>query len=129
PEARSRIMRAMEFYDRAADENLVLYYGIDLFVNGCVVLALAEAPMGKCDRALKLCRDAQARAAELSHLVSQAFSLALIAQVHQIRREPARAAVVAGELSTMSHEHGFSEMLGQAEWILGWAMVEQDRRE
>ena len=29
----------------------------------------------------------------------------------------------------MSHEHGFSEMLGGAEWISGWAMVEQDRGE
>src|SRR5262249_17237550 len=93
PEARSHFMRAMEFYDHAADENLVLYYGMDLFVLSCVLLAFAEAPMGRCDLALKLCRDAQARAAELSHLVSQAFSLAIIAQVHQVRREPARAAV------------------------------------
>jgi predicted ATPase len=44
-----------------------------------------------------------------------------------MRREPARAALAARELSTMSHEHGFGEMLGWAEWITGWAMVEQHR--
>jgi predicted ATPase/class 3 adenylate cyclase len=129
PDARSRFMRAIEFYDHAADENLVLYYGIDPFVVSCLMLGFAEAPMGRCDRALKLCQDAQARGAELSHLFSQAFSLAIIAQLHQIRREPARAAVAAGELSTMSQEHGFSEMLGWAQWITGWAMVEQHRGE
>jgi class 3 adenylate cyclase len=127
PEARSRIMRAMEFCDRTADENLLLYYGIDPFVLGCLMLGFAYTPMGRCDQALKLCGDAQARAAELSHLYSQAFSLAVIAQVHQMRREPARAALAARELSTMSHEHGFDEMLGWAEWITGWAMVEQHR--
>jgi ATP/maltotriose-dependent transcriptional regulator MalT len=119
----------MEFYGRAADENLVLYYGIDLFVNGCIVLAFTEAAMGRCDRALKLCSDAQARAAEISHLFSQAFSLNTIAAVHQMRREPARAEAAARELLTMSHEHGFSELIGWAKLITGWAMVEQDRGE
>ena len=128
-EARSRFIRAIEFYDHAADENLVLYFGIDLFVLSCLLLASAEAPMGRCDRALKLCRDAQARAAEISHLFSKAFSLGTIAGVHQMRREPEHAELAARELSTMSHEHGFSEMLGGAEWISGWAMVEQDRGE
>jgi tetratricopeptide (TPR) repeat protein len=128
-EARSRIMRAMGFYDRAADENLVLYYGIDLFVLSCIVLAFAEAPMGRSDRALKLCRDAQARAEEISHLLSKAFSLMSIACVHQMQREPEHAELAARELSTMGYEHGFSEMLGWAEWVLGWAMVEQHRGE
>jgi tetratricopeptide (TPR) repeat protein len=129
PEARSRIMRAMEFYDRAADENLVLYYGIDLFVVSCLMLAFAEAPMGRCDLALKLCSDAQARAAELSHLFSEAFSLIVTSQVHQMRREPARAEAAARESSAMGHEQGLSEILGWAEWVIGWAMVEQHRGE
>jgi hypothetical protein len=128
-EARSRTMRAMELYDHAADENLVLYYGIDPFVVSCLMLGFAEAPTGRCDRALKLCRDAQARAAEISHLYSQAFSLAVIGQVHQMRREPARAEAISRELSTISYEHGFREMLGWADWIVGWAMLEQDRVE
>jgi class 3 adenylate cyclase len=129
PEARSRVIRAMEFYDRAADENLILYYGIDLFVLSCIVLAYAEAPMGRCDRALELCRDAQARAAELSHPLSKAFSLLAIAHVHQMCREPVRAEAAARELSTMSQERGFSEILGWADWIIGWAMVEQHHGE
>jgi tetratricopeptide (TPR) repeat protein len=129
PEARSRIMRAMEFYDRAADENLVLYFGIDLFVNGCIVLAFAEAAMGRCDVALKLCSDALVRAAEISHLFSKAFSLNTIAAVHQMRREPARTEAAARELSTMGHEHGFTELLGWADLLIGWAMLEQHRGE
>ena len=128
PEARSRFMRAMEFYDHAADENLVLYY-VDVFVLSCVLLAFAEGAMGRCNRALKLCRDGQARAAELSHAFSKAFSLMGIAQVHQIRREPARAEVAASELSTKCRELGFSEILGWGNWVLGWAMVEQHRGE
>jgi len=119
----------MEFYDRTADENLALYYGIDPFVVGCLMLGFADTPMGRCDRALKLCSDALARATELSHLYSQTFSLAVIGQVHQMRREPARAELAARELSTMSHEHGFNELPGWAEWILGWAMLEQHRGE
>src|SRR5262249_36947418 len=35
----------------------------------------------------------------------------------------------ARELLTMSHEHGFSELIGWAKLITGWAMVEQDRGE
>src|SRR5262249_497823 len=65
----------------------------------------------------------------LSHPFSEAFSLMGISLVHQMRREPARAEAAARELSTMSHEHGFSELLGWAELITGWAMVEQNRGE
>ena len=37
--------------------------------------------------------------------------------------------MAAGELSKMSHEHGFSEMLGWADWVIGWAACEQNRVE
>jgi predicted ATPase len=124
-EAHSHMLRATQLYDRTADKNLAPYYGMDPFVLSCVMLALAENSIGRCDRALSLCRDARARTTELSHLYSTAFSLMGIACVHQLRREPGRAEAAARELSTMCREHGLSEMLGWGEWVLGWAILEQ----
>jgi tetratricopeptide (TPR) repeat protein len=121
PEARSQSLAAMELYDHAADKDLALYYGIDPFVISCWNLATVENSMGRCDRALNLCRDARTHATELSHLYSTAFTLMGTACLHQMHREAVRAEAAARELSTMCREHGFSEMLGWGEWVLGWA--------
>jgi len=124
-EAGPHILLATELYDRAADKDLTLYYGMDPFVLSCVMLAWVENSMGRCDRALNLCRDARARATQLSHLYSIAFSLMGMACMHQMRREAGHAETAARDLSTMCREHGFTEMLGWGEWVRGWAMLEQ----
>jgi tetratricopeptide (TPR) repeat protein len=128
-ESRAHLLRATELYDRAADKDLALYYGMDPFVLSCALLAYIETFMGSCDRALNLCIEARARAIELSHPYSAAFALMGIAQMYLMRGEPERAGSTSVELTTMCREHGFSEVLGWADWVLGWAMVEQNRVE
>jgi predicted ATPase len=128
-ESRSHLLKATELYDCAADKDLALYYGLDPFVLICVLLAHLETFVGSGDHALNLCIEARARAIELSHPYSAAFALMGIAQMHQMRREPERAVSASVELSTMCREHGFSEVLGWADWVLGWATVEQNRAE
>ena len=124
-EACSHLMAATELYERGTDQDLAVYYGMDPFAMSCDVLAFAECPMGRCDLALKLCRDAQSRAAELSHLYSSAFSLMAVALVHHICRDVGPAKAAAAELVTICREHGFSELLGWGQWLLGWTMVER----
>jgi predicted ATPase len=128
-EARLQALAAMELYDRAADKDLALYYGMDPFAMSCWNLALVENSMGRCDHALNLCRDARAHATELSHVYSTAFSLMGIACLHQMHRQAGHAEAATRELSRMCREHGFSEMLGWAEWVLGWALFEQNRED
>jgi predicted ATPase/class 3 adenylate cyclase len=125
--ARSHMMAARELYDRAIDQDLALYYGMDPFSMCCLVLAFAECPMGRCNLALKLCRDAQARATEVSHIFSSAFSLNAVMTVHHMCREVEQAEAAAAELVTICREHGFSELLGWGYWAIGWAMLERHR--
>jgi class 3 adenylate cyclase/tetratricopeptide (TPR) repeat protein len=126
-ESRSHLAQAAELYDHAVDGDLALFYGMDPLVLANTVLAFVEVVTGRPDRAEKLCREAHARATELSHLYSNAFSLCGTASVHQMRRGAAPAEAAALELSTMCREHGFTEMLGWGEWVRGWAMLEQGR--
>jgi class 3 adenylate cyclase/tetratricopeptide (TPR) repeat protein len=128
-EARSHTLQAMQLYDRTADKDLTLYYGVDPFAMSCWNLAFAETSMGRCDHALKLCREALTHATELSHLYSRAFSLMGVASVHQMRGEAGHTEDAARELSTMCRVHGFSEMLGWGQWLLGWAAFEQNPSE
>jgi hypothetical protein len=79
--------------------------------------------------AITLARDALARATELSHLYSIAFARMTIACVYQIRREAGLAEAAARELSTLCREHEFNEMLGWGQWVLGWAVFEQNQAE
>ena len=125
--SRAHTMAALELYDRAIDQDLVPYYGMDPLSLFCITLAYAECAMGRCDLALKLCRDAQVRATEVSHILSSAFSLLAVMTVHYMCREVEQAEAAAAEVVPICREHGFSEALGWGCWVLGWAMLERHR--
>ena len=61
----SHYLQATGLYDRTADKDLALYYGLDPFVLSSVGLGHVETFIGRCDRTLNLTGHVRARATEL----------------------------------------------------------------
>lgn len=117
--------RAAGLYDPQRDHDLVAYYGMDPFGLSCGMTAWTRQILGRSDQALSACSAALARARELSHAYSVAFTLMIGAVVHLMQGNAAATRTALTELLPLCAEHGLSEIMVYAEWAAGWAAFQE----
>ena len=120
-EGRRHEDRAHELYDPVRDRDLVAYYGMDPFGLSCGVAAMGRQVLGTSLQAWGICEAGLARARELSHTYSIAFTLMTGAGVRLMQRDVARTETALPELVSLCAEHNYTEMMGWAQWMSSWA--------
>jgi predicted ATPase len=125
-EARQHIERALALYRREAHGQHALQYGgHDPGVCGYVCDAVIGATMGYPDRALEDIQKSLALARGLEHPPTLAQALWFAAELHQIRREPAKVEEYVSELMPLLGAHGSAVGIANATMLRGWARVMQ----
>ena len=80
---------------------------------------------GYADQARQLCHQALSLARQLAHSHSKAVALSSTALLHNWLGEPQAAHDLAGELMTLTHEHGFPQWLAVGTFLQGWTRAHQ----
>jgi predicted ATPase len=127
--ARSHLEEGMARYMPAQRRSPVFRAGQDPGVACRVYSANTLWLLGYPDQAMARVRDGLALAAELAHPFSDAFALALVSIVCQLRREGQDAYDHAEAGVTLSSEQGFPFWLALSAFLRGWALTALGQRE
>ena len=120
-EARSHLQRALALFQPGRDDDLAFRFGPDPGVNAMAFLAIASWPLGEVDCANSLIDRMQTRIAGLEHVSTIAFARMHAALFELMRRDPARAASNASELSRLAREHDLPMWRAFGMFLDGWA--------
>jgi class 3 adenylate cyclase/tetratricopeptide (TPR) repeat protein len=124
--ARDHIQKGVALYRRELHGQQALQYGgHDPAVCGHVCNAVIVATMGYPDQAVEDIRKALALARGLDHPPTLAQALWFAAELHQIRREPAKVEEYVSELLPLLTMHGSAVGVANATMLRGWARVMQ----
>jgi len=122
--ARAQLERALSLHDRRRSDTPGLE-SIEVPALGHRALVLWH--LGCPEQALAGSRSAVIAARRRGLPVSIAFALMLAAWVHRLRREPEATRALAAELVTLATEYGFSVLVAQGTFELGWALAAEGR--
>jgi predicted ATPase len=122
--ARDHIQKAVALYRRESHGQQALQYGgHDPGVCGYVCNAVIAATMGYPDRAVEDIHKGLALGRDLDHPPTLAQALWFAAELHQIRREPAKVEEYVSEVLPMLAMHGSAVGVANATMLRGWARV------
>jgi predicted ATPase len=125
--ARTHQERAFALYDPVAHRGLTAVYGEDPGISCLVYGAVALWALGFPDQALRAVTAARARATELANPFDAARALYFTAIIHLCRRETSAVREVAGALTRLCREHGYSLLVAGGAILQGWSLVEQEQ--
>jgi tetratricopeptide (TPR) repeat protein len=91
--------------------------------------AQVRLALGRSDEALKLVDEALRRARQLKHPFMLASALTGASTVRYQRREPEAARETADASIALAEQYGFSEFLGRARAVRGWALSQLGQTE
>jgi predicted ATPase len=123
--ARAHFEQGMAFYDPQQHRSHALVYGLD---PGVVCRCFAAMPiwvLGYPNQSLQSIHEAMTLAQEFAHPFSLAFALAIVACVHQYRREVQAVQERAEALIALSTEQGFPHWLAYGTILRGWTLIAQ----
>jgi class 3 adenylate cyclase/predicted ATPase len=124
--ARHHAEKGLALYRREAHGQQALQYGgHDPGVCGYVCNAVITATMGYPDQAVTEIQKSLALARGLEHPPTLVQALWFGAELHQIRREPAKAENYVSELLPLLTIHGSTVGIANATMLRGWARVMQ----
>jgi class 3 adenylate cyclase/tetratricopeptide (TPR) repeat protein len=124
--ARHHIEKGVALYRREAHGQQALQYGgHDPGVCGYVCNAVIAATMGYPDQAVEDIQKGLALARGLDHPPTLAQALWFAAELHQIRREPAKVEDYVSENLPLLTMHGSAVGIANATMLRGWARVMQ----
>jgi len=127
--ARSHLEKGIEHYDPAQRRSPVFWSGQDPGVACRVYSALTLYLLGYPDQALVRAHDGLALATELAHPFSEAFALACMSMIEQLRRNGQNAYDHAEAAVNLSIEHGFPTWSALGTFLRGWALTALRQRE
>jgi predicted ATPase len=128
--ARQHYEIAITLYDPERHGPLAFrYLGVDFGVPCLFMVGQVLWVLGYPDQALKRSNEALALAQDLSHAFSLASAKFFVGVVRQYRREARAAQENAEGAIALCAEQGFTEFLGYATSLRGWAITAQGRRE
>ena len=106
-EARETLEHALALFQPGRDDDLAFRFGHDEGVAAMLYLALTLWPLGDIGRAVSLVIDAEARIADLAHLVTRALGRSYAAMFALMRQDMdmSRAAINGIELAQLTREH------------------------
>jgi predicted ATPase len=96
---------AVALFQPGRDDDLAFRFGHDEGVAATLYLALTLLPLGDIGRAVALVADAEARIADLAHVVTRALGRSYAAVFALMRRDMSRAAMNGIELAQLTREH------------------------
>ncbi|MBV9531068.1 MAG: AAA family ATPase [Bradyrhizobium sp.] len=124
--ARHHIEKGVALYRREAHGQQALQYGgHDPGVCGYVCNAVIAAAMGYPDQAVEDIKKGLALARGLDHPPTLAQALWFAAELHQIRREPAKVEEYVSEVLPLLAMHGSAVGIANATMLSAWARVMQ----
>jgi len=127
--ARSHLEEGIAHYDPAQRRSPLFWAGQDPGVACRIYAALTLWLLGYPDQALARTHDGLALATELAHPFSEAFALALVSMVEQLRRDGQDPYDHAQAAVTLSTEQGFPTWLALGACLRGWALTALGQRE
>ena len=104
-EARETLDHALALFQPGRDDDLAFRFGHDEGVAAMLYLALTLWPLGDIGRAVSLVGDAEARIADLAHVVTRALGRSYAATFALLRRDTSRAAMNGVELAELTRDH------------------------
>jgi class 3 adenylate cyclase/predicted ATPase len=104
-EAHETLEHALALFQPGRDDDLAFRFGHDEGVAAMLYLALTLWPLGDVGRAVSLAVDAEARIADLAHVVTRALGRSYAATFALMRRDMSRAAMNGRELAQLTREH------------------------
>jgi class 3 adenylate cyclase/predicted ATPase len=104
-EACETLDRALALFQPGRDDDLAFRFGHDEGVAAMLYLALTLWPLGDIGRAVSLVGDAEARIADLAHVVTRALGRSYAATFALLRRDTSRAAMNGVELAELTRDH------------------------
>jgi class 3 adenylate cyclase/predicted ATPase len=104
-EARETLDHALALFQPGRDDDLAFRFGHDEGVAAMLYLALTLWPLGDIGRAVSLVGDAEARIADLAHVVTRALGRSYAATFALLRRDMSRAAMNGVELAELTRDH------------------------
>lgn len=122
--ARAHHEHLRKIYDPRQHQTHAFIYGTAPGIRGLNFYAWNLWYLGYPDQALKASREALARAQESAHPLSLAFTLASVATLHQLRREPRLSLEYAEAAIALSRNHGFPFWLARETVLQGWGLAE-----
>jgi predicted ATPase len=126
--AKTHLEKAIAYYDgRQHHSQAFLYGGQDPCVTSMGFAAHSLWMLGYPDQALRKGREALALTRELGHPASLGGAEALVALLHQYRRDVTETLKLAEELEGLAIDQGLLFHLAVASVLRGWALVEQGR--
>jgi class 3 adenylate cyclase/tetratricopeptide (TPR) repeat protein len=124
--ARHHIEKGVALYRREAHGRQALQYGgHDPGVCGYGSNAIIAAAMGYPDQAVAEIQKGLALARDLDHPPTLALAFWFAAELHQIRREPAKVEDYVSEVLPILAMHGSAVAVANATMLRGWARVMQ----
>jgi predicted ATPase len=129
PTACTHLEQALRLYNPQQHRALAFQYAQDPGIAGLCFLALTLWLLGYPDQALAKSRAALALARDVSHPLSLAFALTLIAMLHQLRREGHAAQEQAEAAITLCSEQGFAFWRAMGVIQRGGALIAQGQGE
>ena len=120
-EARDHFERALTLFQPGRDDDLAFRFGNDAGVATMGCLAMASWPLGEVDCAISLTDRMQTRMAGVAHVGTLAVGRAHAGLFELMRRDPARAAPNASELSRLAREHHLPQWRAFGMFLEGWA--------
>jgi predicted ATPase len=128
--AKTHLEQAIANYDRRQHcSHVFLYGGHDPCVSSMGYAALSLWMLGYPEQALQRGGEALALARELGHPASLAQAQALVAVLHQYRRDVTETLELTEELQRLAADQGLLFQLAAASVLRGWALVECGRSE
>jgi predicted ATPase/DNA-binding SARP family transcriptional activator len=122
--ARNTFEQAVVLHDSRRHHTHHLYYDLDPCVSCLAMLTPILWMLGYPDQALARCRQALALMDELAHPASSAFGLNYISWFHLIRGDWENGLTCAEAALSLCDKHGFTQLLGGAMTLKGWALVD-----
>ena len=127
--ARKHTERGIALYDSRRHRSHAFLYALDPGAICLSIAALSLWCLGYPHQARQRSHEALALAQELTHPLSQAFTLFVAAMLRQFRREGQAAKEWAEAVMALSSEQGFQQWLVQGTIVWGAALAEQGQEE
>ena len=125
--ARKHADEALSLYRFETHRRNVFVYGDDPGVYGHIYRALSLWFQGYPDQALESMQSGHALALEVRHPFTIAGTLAFLAQLHYLRREPEELEKVNDQCFTLSTEQGFPLFTSVSMLYRGWPLTLRGR--
>ncbi|MCP3716467.1 adenylate/guanylate cyclase domain-containing protein [Paraburkholderia sp. CNPSo 3281] len=122
--AGAHLEQALSLYDPERHQAHVFAHGVDPGSRALNFLALIRWFQGYPDQAHARSMEALALARKLAYGPTLAFTLAYVAELHQLRREAPLARERAEAALAVANEHGLPYWLAWGTILSGWARIE-----